>query len=160
MVLLERISLSKGVSFETSKVSLESNKIQVILRQSGFYLSSIETLISENDNNSIDLIFQIDLGKKAYIGEIVFIGDKKFKSRKLRNIIVSEEDKFWKFLSQKRFINKERIELDKRLLINYYKNKGYYNAKIESNTIQFDKDNNFKLVFKVDSGKKFFLISF
>ena len=41
-------------------------------------------------------------------GEIIFLGDKKFKSRKLRNVIVSEEDKFWKFISQKRFINKEK----------------------------------------------------
>ena len=65
----------------------------------------------------VDLIFDINLGKKAFIGEIVFLGDKKFKSRKLRNVIVSEENKFWKFISQKRFINKERIELDKRLLI-------------------------------------------
>ena len=68
-----------------------------MLRKSGFYLSSIETLIAENNDNTIDLVFQINLGEKAYIGEIVFIGDKKFKSRKLRNIIVSEEDKFWKF---------------------------------------------------------------
>jgi outer membrane protein insertion porin family len=154
--LLDKISLNKGISFEDSKVAQESNKIQIILRKAGFYLSSIETLVAENNNNTIDLVFKIDLGEKAYIGEIAFIGDKKFKSRKLRNIIVSEEDKFWKFLSQKKFINKERIELDKRLLINYYKNKGYFNAKIQSDTILFDKNNNFKLVFKIDSGKKYF----
>ncbi len=153
--LLEKISISKGSSFNKYKASSESARIQDMLRKSGFYLSSIETLIAENSDNTIDLVFQINLGEKAYIGEIVFIGDKKFKSRKLRNIIVSEEDNFWKFLSQKRFVNKERIELDKRLLINFYKNKGYFKAKIESSTIQFDKKNNFKLVFKIDAGKKY-----
>ncbi len=153
--LLEKINISKGSSFNNFKASSESARIQGILRKSGFYLSSIETLIAENNDNTIDLVFQIDLGEKAFIGEIIFIGDKKFKSRKLRNVIVSEEDKFWKFLSQKRFVNKERIELDKRLLINFYKNKGYFQAKIESSTIQFDEKNNFKLVFKIDAGKKY-----
>ena len=158
--LFEKINLNKGSSFNNFKVSSESKKIQNILRQSGFYLSSIETLIAKNDNNTIDLVFQIDLGEKAFIGEIIFIGDKKFKSRKLRNVIISEEDKFWKFISQKRYINKERIELDKRLLINFYKNKGYFKANIESDTIQYDENNNFRLVFKIDAGKKYFFNKF
>ncbi len=158
--LLEKINLKKGSSFNKFKVASESKKIQNILRTSGFYLSSIETLIGNTDDNAVNLVFEIDLGEKAYIGEIVFLGDKKFKSRKLRNVIVSEEDKFWKFISQKRFINKERIELDKRLLINFYKNKGYFKAKIESETIEFDQNNNFKLIFKIDAGKKYFFNKF
>ena len=158
--LFEKIDINKGSSFNKSKVSAESNKIQNILRRSGFYLSTIEALVATNNENNIDLVFQIDLGEKAYIGEISFIGDKKFKSRKLRNIIVSEENKFWKFVSQKRFINKERINLDKRLLINFYKNKGYFNAEVQSETIQFDENNNFKLIFKVNAGDKYFFNKF
>ena len=158
--LFENISQKKGASFDKFKINSDSERINNILRASGFYLSSIETLISETDDNMVDLIFDINLGKKAFIGEIVFLGDKKFKSRKLRNVIVSEEDKFWKFISQKRFINKERIELDKRLLINYYKNKGYFNVKIESETIEFDEDSNFRLVFKIDAGEKYFFNNF
>ncbi len=158
--LFENISLKKGSSFDKFKVNSDSKRINNILRNSGFYLSSIETLISETNDNMIDLIFDINLGKKAFIGEIVFLGDKKFKSRKLRNVIVSEEDKFWKFISQKRFINKQRIELDKRLLISYYKNKGYFNVNIESETIEFDNNDNFRLVFKIDAGNKYFFNKF
>ncbi len=158
--LFENITLKKGASFDKFKANSDSERINNILRASGFYLSSIETLISKTNDNMVDLIFNINLGKKAFIGKILFLGDKKFKSRKLRNVIVSEEDKFWKFISQKRFINKERIELDKRLLINFYKNKGYFNVKIESETIEFDDDNNFKLVFKIDAGKKYFFNKF
>ena len=159
-VLFENITLKKGSSFNKIKINSDSERINNILRKSGFYLSSIETFISETDDNLVDLIFDISLGKKAFIDEIIFLGDKKFKSRKLRNVIVSEEDKFWKFISQNRFINKERIELDKRLLINYYKNKGYFNVKIESETIEFDDKNNFRLVFKIDAGEKYYFNRF
>ena len=71
------------------------------------------------------------MGEKALINEIKFIGDKKFKSSKLRSVIRSEESKFWKFLSRNKFLNKELTELDKRLLKNFYLNKGYYQVKVE-----------------------------
>ena len=83
-----------------------------------------EFLIVNNNmnisNNTIDLIYNINLGQKALIGKIKFIGDKKIKDRKLRNIIVSEENKFWKIISSKKYLDESRIELDKRLLKNFY----------------------------------------
>ena len=50
---------------------------------------------------------------------IKFTGDKFYKDRKLRSVIVSEENKFWKFISKKKYLDISRIELDKRLLKNF-----------------------------------------
>ena len=69
--------------------------------------SDIVTKIITNDNNTVDIIYEIDLGKKAYIDKIKFIGDKKIKDRKLKRIIASEENKFWKFISNKKFLDKK-----------------------------------------------------
>ena len=66
------------------------------------------------------MIFKIDLGEKAVISKIEFVGDKKIKDRILRNIIVSEESRFWKIVTTNKFLNREKIERDKRLLKNYY----------------------------------------
>ena len=87
---------------------------------------------NENDNNTVDVVFDFKLGEKAYIKPIQFIGEKIYKDRVLRGVIASEEDKFWKFISTKRFINPELINLDKRLLEKFYLNKGYYNVNINS----------------------------
>ena len=99
-------------------------KIKNMLRVSGFYLSEVKTLIQNNNNNTVNLIYNINLGEKALIKKIKFIGDKKFKDRKLRQVIASEESKFWKFISNKKYLNTKRIKLDERLLLNFYKNKG------------------------------------
>ena len=107
------------------------------------------------EQNSIRLIYQVDLGKRAKIEEIQFIGDKKIKDRKLKNIITSEERKFWKFISQSVYLNYERIELDKRLLSNFYKNNGYYNVKITNSFVEFNNDSSFKLIFNIEAGEKF-----
>ena len=110
----------------------------------------------ENPNKTISLIYNIDLGKRAKIRKIKFIGDKKYKNRKLFRIIASEEDKFWKFLSQNKLLNQNRINLDVRLLENYYKNKGFYNVKVESIFAEFFDEGMFDLTFNINAGCKFY----
>ena len=156
----ETISVKEKNPYIENVVKSDLSNIKNFLQEVGFYFSSVDILKKDNSNNTIDLIFEIDLGDKAYINEIVFLGDKKFKKRKLLNVITSEENKFWKFISSKKLLNKQRIELDKRLLINFYKNQGYYNVTILDETVQFDDEQNFKIVFNIDSGKKFYFGNF
>ena len=99
-------------------------------------------------------IYKIDTGEKALIKNIKFTGDKFYKDRKLRNVIVSEENKFWKFISNKKYLDIDRIELDKRLLKNFYLNKGYYNVEIESSSAIFN-DNFFELIYNINSGNRY-----
>ena len=54
----------------------------------------------------------------------------KSTKRKLSSIITSEESKFWKIISKGKYLNIERINLDKRLLKNFYLNKGYYQVQL------------------------------
>ena len=53
----------------------------------------------------------------------------------------------------KKLLNNQRLELDKRLLENFYKNKGYYDVEIISDTVKYQDDQNFEIVFNIDSGK-------
>ena len=156
----EIITLKEKNPFVENEIKFGINNIKNLLQDVGYYFSSVELLKKENSNNTIDLVFDIDLGKKAFIKEIVFIGDKKYKKRKLLNVITSEEDKFWKFISSKRLLNKQRIELDKRLLLNFYKNQGYYNVSILDETVKYDENQNFNIVFNIESGSKFYFGNF
>ena len=158
--VVENILLKEKNPFVESDIKIELQKVKDILQEVGYYFSSVDLLKKENDNNTLDLIFEIDLGDKAFIKEITFIGDKKFKKRKLLNVITSEENKFWKFISSKRLLNKQRIELDKRLLRNFYKNQGYYNIFISDETVQYDEEQNFNIIFNVNSGQKFYFGKF
>ena len=66
---------------------------------------------------------------------------KKLKDGKLKKLIISEENKFWKFISNKKFLDINRIKLDEKLLKNYYKNNGYYNVSIESSSAKVINEN-------------------
>ena len=65
-------------------------------------------------------------------GKINFQGNKIFRDNKLRNVIKSEEGKFWKFITSNKYLDENKIKNDEILLKKYYKNKGYFNVKIKS----------------------------
>jgi outer membrane protein insertion porin family len=124
-VLLDKIKLKNRSSYIESLFLSDLNLVKNILKTNGYYFANVITSSTLNEEqNSIRLTYDINLGERAKIHKIQFIGDKKIKDRKLKSIITSEESKFWKFISQSIYLNSERIELDKRLLTNFYKNSG------------------------------------
>ena len=155
-LLTEQTEMKEKSSFINNKVKNDKEKITNILRTNGYYFSKVSTSLKRNDNNTVDLIFDINLGEKAFIKKITFIGDKKIKDNKLKKIIVSEEAKFWKFISSKKYLDLNRIKLDENLLFNYYKNKGYYNVSIESSSAKIINDTDFELIFNINAGKKYY----
>ena len=155
--LTENISLKNRISFTEDLLSGDINLIKNILKSSGYYFAKISPSIFENNElNSIQIEIEIDLGEKAKIKEISFIGDKKIKDKKLLEVIASEEHKFWKFISGKVFLNQSIIDLDIRLLQNYYKNLGFYKVKINNSFAEFDEKGFFKLLFNIDAGNRYF----
>ena len=155
-VLNEQIEMKEKSSFVENRVKNDEQKITNILRTNGYYFSKVNSKLKKNENNTVDLIFDIELGERAFIKKITFIGDKKIKDNKLRKIIVSEEAKFWKFISSKKFLDINRIKFDEKLLLNFYKNKGYYNVSIESSSAKIINENDFELIFNINSGLKYY----
>ena len=156
-----KIQLAEMKSFDKELLAADLRLIQNILKTSGYYFSNITSSRNLNEElNSVDLKINIDLGEKAKIKKIIFLGEKVFKDKRLKEVITSEEHKFWKFISSNVYINEELIELDKRLLTNYFKDNGYFNVIVENSFVEFDKNSNFNLIFKIKSGKKYFFNDF
>ena len=157
--LKSRISSKDKNPFVENNIKNDVLLIKKLLKSSGYYFSEVKTKIIENNNNTIDLIFDLDLGEKAFIEKIEFIGEKFYKDRLLRNIIASEEKRFWKFLTKKKYINAELIKLDQRLLEKYYLDRGHYQIEIRGNFVEFTEDNGFKLTYNINAGPKFIVNS-
>ena len=156
-----KMNLAEMRSFDQELLSADLDLINNILKTNGFYFAEISSSKNVNDElNTIDLKINILLGEKAKIKKIVFLGEKIFKDKRLKEVIASDEHKFWKFISRNVYINQELINLDKRLLETYYKNNGYYNVKIENSFVEFDKNSNFNLIFNITPGKKYFFNNF
>ena len=148
--------LKQRSSYNENFLKEDIKKINSSLQELGFYFSNVEVFLTEVGNNKINLRFVVDLGEKAKIKKIKFIGNKIFKDKKLKSVIASEEHKFWKFISGKKFLNQNLILFDERLLNNFYLNQGYYNVEISSSFAKLVDQNSFELIYNINSNKKFF----
>ena len=97
--LLDQLVITEKKSYIEERTSQDVLKLSNFLKLSGYYFSNIDLKIKKNDNKTVDLIYDITLNKKAVVKKINFSGNKIFKSRLLSSVIVTEENKFWKFLS-------------------------------------------------------------
>tara|TARA_Y200000002_G_scaffold60241_1_gene45549 strand:- start:805 stop:3051 length:2247 start_codon:yes stop_codon:yes gene_type:complete len=155
-LIRDSLILKPRGSFNNFILSEEKKIIQSKLQSSGYYFAKIDPYIESLDDNMISIEYRINLGEKSKIGKISFIGDKIYKDSKLRSIIVSEEYKFWKFISGKKFLKEELIEIDKRLLKNFYLNKGFYNVEINTSFAKLINKNEFELIFNIVPNQKIY----
>ena len=77
------------------------------------------------------------------------------RSKRLRDVIASEEDKFWKFLSRNTNFSENIVNLDKRLLTNYYKSIGFYNVKVNSTVAEISQSGDAELTYSIDEGTRY-----
>ena len=154
--LSQNITLKSRTSFNEVYLKNDKERITSTLKELGFYFPKVEIFLEDLDNNKINLEYKINLGKKSKIRKISFIGNKIFKDKKLRSIIVSEEYKFWKFISGKKFLNENMLSLDTRLLKNFYLSNGYYNVNINSSFAKLINEDQFELIYNIDAKNKFY----
>ena len=150
--ILESLIIKEKAPFNESDISKDLSNIKRSLTSEGYYLSNIDSNIIENNNNTVNIVFNIDIGDKSKISIIEFTGDKIFKTKTLNNIITSEENKFWKFISKNKYLNEQKLLLDERLLKKFYLDNGYYDVKVNTSTATILDDNSFKLVFNINAG--------
>ena len=152
----KNLSLKSRSSYSENLANADILKIKSSLKELGYYFSNVELFVEELNDNQVNLNYKIDLGNKAKIKKIKFIGDKKYKDSKLKNIIISEEYKFLKFISGKKYLNEQIIKFDKRLLRNFYLNKGYYDVNINSSFAKLLDNDEFEIIYNINANNKFY----
>ncbi len=150
------LRLRNRSSYNLVDLNYDKEKILSTLKDLGYYFSKVDVFVDDLDNNKVNIQYKIDLGDKAKIRKITFIGDKIFKDRKLRSVILSEEYKFWKFISGKKFLNEDLINFDNRLLTNFFLNKGYFKVKVNTSFAKIINENEFELIYNINAGPKIF----
>ena len=154
--IFNNLNLKPRGSFFEKNLIKDIDLIKSLSKDLGYYFAKVDATKEILDDNKVNITFKVDLGEKAKINKISFIGDKIYKDSKLRSVIVSEEYKFWKFISGKKYLNETLNKLDLRLLKNFYLNKGYYNVDINSSFAKMISENEFELIFNINSNEKIY----
>ncbi len=151
----KQISTKAKRSFNKSSLSNDVNLIKKLYSSIGYNFANIDIKTKELDTSNVDILIDIDRGQITKIASISFIGDKKVRDNRLRNVIASERDRFYKIISRNTKFSENLINLDIRLLKNYYKSLGYYDVEISSNSAELNEDKNIDLIYSIDAGKRY-----
>ncbi len=149
------MNLKENVAFSKNKLSKDVDLIKQIYSSIGYNFAKVTSKTKKVDSGNIELVFEIEKGNIAKISKINFVGDKRVREKRLRDVIASQEHKFYKFISKNTKFSQNLINLDTRLLTNYYKSIGYYDVKVTSSSAEVKKGGDIILTYSIDSGNRF-----
>ena len=149
------VSTKEKRSFIKSNLVKDIEKIKLLYSSVGYNSAKIEIKTKEVGANRVDVLIEINRGEKTKISSINFIGNKKISNRRLRDVISSQEHKFWKVLARNTNFNKNLLDLDTRLMTNYYKSSGFYDAKVSSKLAKINEAGNAEIIYSIDEGERY-----
>jgi outer membrane protein insertion porin family len=150
------IRLRPRQPFTRSGAEADAQSIIEIYRRTGRYGAQVEPVIIERDENRVDLVFEINEGDVTGVKSIDFVGNEVFSDRKLRSKIDTAESSFYSVFVSTDVYDPDRLELDKELLRQYYRSRGYADFTVLSATAELAPDREgFFITFTIEEGEKY-----
>jgi outer membrane protein insertion porin family len=157
--LIKDNSLNKGKVVNENLITTAKNYIENKYKKDGFYSTkvNINTVKDTSTVNSVNMLVSIDKGEKIKIKEIDFVGNTKISDKALRKAMKDTKQKNpIRVLKASKFI-KDKYKTDLEKVISAYKEKGYRDARILSDTVTFDKEKNaLSIKINVEEGNKYY----
>ncbi len=125
-------------------------------RSQGRMAASVTPRLIRRANNQIDVVFEITEGAVAEIARISFVGNKAFSDYRLRQILSSKQAGILHNLIQRDTYNTDRVDLDKKLLSDFYLSRGYLDFQILDAGASYARDRGATfLTFTIQEGQSF-----
>jgi outer membrane protein insertion porin family len=122
----------------------------------GRFGATVEPKIIRLDKNRVDVVFEINDGDSTLVSRIAFVGNHKFSESRLREIISTREQAFYRFLSNSDTYDPERVNYDKELLRRFYLKNGYADVDVKDATAELAPDRSaFFLTFTINEGEQY-----
>jgi len=150
------ITLRERAVYTPALAERDRQKILDEYAKKGRYGTRVEPKIIQLSENRVDVVFEISDGSATYISRVAFVGNKAFSEGRLKEIISSREEAWWRFLSSSDSYDPERLNYDKELLRRFYLRNGYADINISTSNAELAPDRSaFFITFTVDEGERY-----
>ncbi|MCX8506583.1 MAG: outer membrane protein assembly factor BamA, partial [Alphaproteobacteria bacterium] len=154
--LKQELQLRERSVYTKSKVQADLERLQELYRRAGRFDAAIVPKIVPLPQNRVDLVFEIAENKPTLIGGIRFIGNNRFDSNKLRQIIQTRESMWWKILATDDNYDPDRVNYDRDLLRRYYLRNGFADFRVLSSSVELSPDRSrFYITFTLEEGQRY-----
>lgn len=155
--LIQTARLPIGSRISEQQLLNTANKIEKQYAEKGYLTAGVEYRLEPIGGNRAKAIFTVREGSKVVIEKIRFHGNNAFKDGKLRGVFKeTNQNSWWRKIFGQPKLDKDKFEEDKNLLIEFYRDNGYRDARIIKNTITYTDDKKgLNLDIYVDEGPKY-----
>ena len=154
--LEKEIELKARSIYSQEKVQSDVQRILNIYRRSGRYNAVIEPKLIKQDQNRVDLVYEIKEGPIAKVEKITFIGNENYDNDTLRKAIRTEETGWYKLLTDNDKYDPDRLQFDQELLRRFYLSEGYADFQVKSANAELSADKeSFYVTIVVDEGPQY-----
>lgn len=124
--------------------------------QAGRLAARVEPRVIIRDGNKVDLVFEIREGKTTEVERLSFTGNRAYSDRRLRQVLETKQAGIFRTLVQRDTYVADRTELDKQLLTDFYRSRGYIDATVLGVNSEFSRERDaFFLTFDVREGQSY-----
>ncbi|MGI4950885.1 MAG: outer membrane protein assembly factor BamA [Janthinobacterium lividum] len=122
----------------------------------GRYAATVEPKIIRLDQNRVDVVFEVNEGETTLVSRIAMVGNHAFSENRLREIINSRQQAFYRLLSTSDQYDPEKINFDKELLRRFYLKNGFADVEIKDAVAELSPDRRaFFVTFTIIEGERY-----
>jgi len=140
--LEKKVSLTRGQVVQKHELLRIRKDLVRMYEEEGFLLTEINvtTMPDDSVDGRVVLLVEIEEGSEVEVSSIMFEGNDAFDDGDLKGEMDEiSEDKWWQFWTSAQF-DKEKYEEDKRLIVQFYRDNGYRDAEVLSDSIWYSDD--------------------
>jgi outer membrane protein insertion porin family len=154
--LRKELELRPRAVFTTRMAQTDRQKLLNVYAGKGRFAATVDTFIVRLPQNRVNVVFRVVEGPQTAISRVVFIGNHAYPETRLRGVIDSREERWYKFFSSADQFNPERVSYDKELLRRFYLSKGYADFTVTTQNSELSPDRKaFFVTFQIDEGERY-----
>ncbi len=154
--LTQETQLRSRVVYTRTKVQTDVKRILDLYRRNGRFGATVEPKIIQLEQNRVDLVFEINEGEPTFVKRINFVGNHKYTDSRLREVLMTKEERWYRFFSSDDTYDPDRVTYDRELLRRYYLKNGYADFRVASAVAELTPDRQgFFITFTVDEGERY-----
>ena len=155
-VLRQATQLRERAVLTPQLVQLDRQAILDTYARRGRFGAVVEPKLIELDQNRVNLVFEITEGPTALVARVNFVGNAGFSDNRLRDVVATKEQAFYRILSTSDSFDPERLAFDRELLRRYYLRNGYPDVQIGPATAELAPDRSgFFITFTINEGPRY-----
>ncbi len=150
----EVVTIKKQSILNPAKINSASEAIQLLYRSKGYYNTKVTPQITYPSEESAEVRFVIDEGKKIFIKEIRFEGNTAFDDDELEDEIETDTKGWFSWITESGLMDFDQLNQDAGRILNFYGNHGYLEVKIGDPEITQEEEWLF-ITFIIQEGNRF-----